>query len=469
MQQLPKAFSALAKYDQFILWKAVKRENGSVTKVPINWKTLTPWDAHDPSIWLSAEQAIIFARQHGDEYHVGFVFTKNIPFYFCDIDKCISSIGIWSSIAIELVERLPDAAVEISQSGRGLHIIGQGYVPDHRTKNTKLGLVFYTDKRFVALTGNIISGDTATDNTLTLACIINDYFPPTGVTIDSKEWRYDPVPEWNGHTNDNKLIEKALASKTAASIFGNKASFRDLWGNNVNVLTDAFPSQNETDPYDRSLADMSLACHLAFWTGKHHDRIRLLMRHSKLVRKKWERPDYLIRTITRACANQKDVYTAGNSGKTVVNLDDLPIPGVAETKQEEHTTFADYKIKPESELTNHDVANAITLLVNVFNNRLRTHAGRFYWWTGRYYEPVEDTLVRRLCGHAIMGSVTTSQHKVKSHVEAMRDHAQPIQELDPPTCCVFFHDGVLHMDTGELTHHHPDNGNTRTLNADYDP
>ena len=75
----------------------------------------------------------------------------------------------------------------------------------------------------------------------------------------------------------------------------------------MEALARAYP-----DPargYDSSSADAALAQHLAFWTGKDCARIDSLMRRSALARDKWEREDYLPRTILGAVGRQFEVLT----------------------------------------------------------------------------------------------------------------------------------------------------------------
>lgn len=106
-----------------------------------------------------------------------------------------------------------------------------------------------------------------------------------------------PVPEWRGPTDDADLLRRALQSRSAASTFGNRASFADLWEANVAALARAFPDAE--NPYNASEADAALAAHLSFWTGRDPARIERLMRQSALARSKWDREDYLPRTIGR--------------------------------------------------------------------------------------------------------------------------------------------------------------------------
>jgi hypothetical protein len=97
-----------------------------------------------------------------------------------------------------------------------------------------------------------------------------------------------------------------MQSRSTASAFGNRASFSDLWLANESALGVAYPDANGR-PYDASAADAALAQHLAFWTGCDSERIARLMAQSGLARDKYEREDYLPRTIQGAVARQSDV------------------------------------------------------------------------------------------------------------------------------------------------------------------
>jgi primase-polymerase (primpol)-like protein len=123
---------------------------------------------------------------------------------------------------------------------------------------------------------------------------------------DAAEWTSGPVPEWRGPVDDSELIRRALRSQSSAAAFGGRASFADLWTGNVEALSRAYP--DAVRPYDASSADAALAAHLAFWTGANCERIDRLMRQSALARDKWEREDYLPRTILAAAGRQEAVF-----------------------------------------------------------------------------------------------------------------------------------------------------------------
>lgn len=116
-----------------------------------------------------------------------------------------------------------------------------------------------------------------------------------------------PVEEWRGPVDDEDLLRRALQSRSAASAFGSRASFADLWECRVNALAAAFP--DDKNPFNASQADAALAAHLGFWTGRDGGRIRNLMLRSGLVREKWSRDDYLPRTIAKMLAAPGEVCT----------------------------------------------------------------------------------------------------------------------------------------------------------------
>ena len=210
MKQLPEPLAPLAAYNQFILYKLIPSKNNpnKNDKIPVNI-SLEAIDAHDPSQWMDATTATNAASLYGPEYGTAFVFTKDDPFFFVDIDNCLEPDGKnWSPTANAVLSSLPGAAVEISQSGRGLHIFGTGTIEDHACKNTALGLEFYTSLRFVALTGFNAIGSAATDCNAMLPALTANYFPPK-VTTKGQEWTTEPCPEWRGLVDDNELIKKA--------------------------------------------------------------------------------------------------------------------------------------------------------------------------------------------------------------------------------------------------------------------
>lgn len=308
MHTLPDALRPMAAYRQFIVY-TVKPGNrpGKTDKLPVDFRSGAIVSAHDPRAWTDADTAIAAAATFGHPHGVGFVFTPADPFWFFDIDDCLDqSTGQWSDFAVQMCQAFAGAAIEVSHSGRGLHIFGTGSVPPHSCKNVQCKLEFYHADRFVALTGTGAVGSAAADMSPQIAQLVGLYFQPDQSTDIG--WTDGPVDDWRGPSDDDRLIERAMRSRSAAAAFGpGRASFADLWTGNVDALARAWPADGRA--YDASSADAALAQHLAFWTGKDCERIRRLMERSALVREKWARDDYLPRTITAAVGRQVDVLT----------------------------------------------------------------------------------------------------------------------------------------------------------------
>jgi len=311
----PGPLAPLVARNQWILVRLVPKPDGKTNKLPVDHRTLQVFAAgadwqNDPAAWTDYPTARFLAGQCGDGYGVGFLFTVTDNLFFLDIDDCLTPDG-WSATALTVLAALPGAAVEVSQSGRGLHIFGSysGLPPAHGCKNIPLGLELYTESRFAMITGDRAMGNAATDCTAALTGVIDRWFPPA-TTITPVAWTTEPVPEYTGPADDQELINRMLSSKqTAGAAFGGRASVTDLWNANEPALAIAYPDPGGSRAYDASSADRALAQHLAFWTGRNAERIHRLMLQSQLRRDKWDREDYLIRTITGAVASQTTVYS----------------------------------------------------------------------------------------------------------------------------------------------------------------
>jgi len=325
MQALPDALSPLGFYKQFIVYKLVPRNDGTgkVDKLPVDPRTgrvmtkKQDWQ-NDPNLWVDSTTAINAAQTMGGNYGAGFFFTADDPFIFIDIDGALDTAGNWSPVAVDLCTRFNGAAVELSQSGTGLHIIGMASsVPAHGCKNAMYGLELYHERRFVALTGNGAIGNTGADVTAVLADVVPAYFSPSGGLDDISRpamWTTTPRPEYTGPADDNELLAMMFKSgSTAAQVLGGKASIIDLWKADPEVLARSYPDYYGQRPFDASSADAALAAHLAFWTGGDCERVERLMWRSGLVRDKWTtHPTYLREfTITKAVARCQTVYTGG--------------------------------------------------------------------------------------------------------------------------------------------------------------
>lgn len=304
MIALGHPLAPLLAYRQWIPVRLVPLANLKTDKLPIDHRSGEPSNAHDPAIWLDYATALQYAQQRPG-YTVGFVLTAADPWFCLDIDSCLQPDNTWSPVAVAFCQALPNTVVEVSQSGRGLHLWGQGAVPLHRKKRTDLGLELYTERRFIAI-GSHAQGD-MTQPCPTIAKIAADYFPPdpAGVEVPDE----GPCAEWSGPADDDELLSLARRYRSAAAVFGDGVRFSDLFDANVEALARRWPASGRADglPYDASSVDASLAQRLAYLTGRDPARIDRIMRRSPLARPKWERDDYMARTIRGACGRQQQV------------------------------------------------------------------------------------------------------------------------------------------------------------------
>lgn len=304
---------ALSTRAQFVVYRVFPNPDGKLDKIPVSPYTGHRIDGQDPQNWMLPHEALLWATSLGTDHGVGLVIYEGCGLACIDLDHCRDPSGGWQPHVAAFVDRFPGAAVETSYSGTGRHVFlsyRPGEIPPHSTKNSAYRTEAYTKKRFIALTGIDAEGDILTDHTTAFARFLSDYFPPRTAADDrAGVWTDTPVETWAGPEDDTELLERALRSAGIKALLGAKAAFADLWYAQEEILSRAYPSQSGSGSWDSSSADLALANHLAFWTGSNCERMLRLMRGSALRREKWDRPDYLPRTIREACDKQTEWYS----------------------------------------------------------------------------------------------------------------------------------------------------------------
>lgn len=299
---------------RFFLYKTIPgKQPGKRDKLPISPRTFEVFDSTDPAhfVDLATARALVDA---GAAEGVGWSVA---PPYFClDIDGAAEPDGgTWKDAAARLCGIFPGCFVEVSLSGRGLHVIGRysGPEPEHRKKRPGyygMDLELYTSRRFIALTF-AGQGDADALGDAGLGWLIANLFQADPADLAAIDWQRGPVAEYGGPADDAQLLELMLNSRgSGAAILGGKATIRDLFIGDPDTLAKFFPSDSQA--FDRSSADLALASHLAFWTGKDCERILRLIRMSGLARDKWDRVDYCENTIGRAVRGCSAVYGQRN-------------------------------------------------------------------------------------------------------------------------------------------------------------
>ncbi|MBU1106378.1 MAG: AAA family ATPase [Candidatus Riflebacteria bacterium] len=355
----------LQKRDQWILWKA-GTDKGRVSKIPCDVFG-EPVDCNQPANQCSFEDVLSGyhrGAKSGTVSGIGFVFMGD-GISGIDIDECIDDDGEISAEAKQIIESV-DSYTEISPSGRGVHIIVEGTLPENvRGTNKHLGgknghYEAYSSGRYFTITGDLLEEqDSLNSRSSELEWFWNKYVKPTSAKGTAKS-----------------LKSKPKSAQDIVSIIENSEDahrFKEL----MKGKKDMYKSPSE--------ADFALLCLLAKYCGHDRELIKTVFDLSNLAdRKKWrERTDYQERTIDRAIEQ-----TAGdeNHSKRVLEVktaaeiidEDLPdIQWVIPDLLPEGLTVLSGKPKKGKSFMALQIAIACATGGEVFGKRLQNRAALF--------------------------------------------------------------------------------------------
>ncbi len=267
----------LQERKQWVLWRA-ETDKGHVTKRPCTTSGKLA-STTNPADWDTFSNVLSILGYSG----IGFVFTKDDPYCFIDLDDCIDpqtqEIEDW---ALNIIKRL-NSYTERSVSGRGIHIIARAKLPQGGRR--KGNFEIYDADRYCAMTGDIIQGYPTgiLDRQEEVDQLYAEYFP-ADVQTDEKQTVGAQV------LTDDDIIRIASNSK-------NGDKFKRLFGGD----TTGYPSPSE--------ADLALVSLLGFYT-RDEEQIYRLIKRSGLYDKKWDRADYAKRTIQKALGSKQEHYKA---------------------------------------------------------------------------------------------------------------------------------------------------------------
>lgn len=312
---------ALKDLDQWVLWK-FELVNGGWTKIPY-----TPWgqraSCSNPSTWLSFAE-VYQAYQQGGFDGCSIALAPGDDLAGIDLDKCLDESGEPNALADQVLEQFACTYTELSPSGRGVRIFCYG-TPRRTGKGGEgnwIEVYDHTSPRFLTVTGHWMdhAGSYVEAAQEELDWLHEEHMGdrPLDVAVIPQ-----PVD-----LDDQQILDKA---RDAA----NGAEFRRLY------------DLGDTSSYggDHSSADLALCNLLAFWTGCDTSRMERLFRGSALYRKKWDRPDYRERTISRAISNCREVYEPGKhfEGGEVAVTNHAVATVSQSTRNEKPLQQADYR------------------------------------------------------------------------------------------------------------------------------
>lgn len=278
----------LKREDRWVCWRTEDR-GGKPTKVPINPLTGNRAMSNNPSTWGSFYDAIECLQKGTGLNGIGFMFNGD-GIVGVDIDNCRDpESGVIEDFAKDIINTI-DSYTETSQSGKGIHIICSGKLPEG--KRRKGSVEMYETGRFFVMTGNIID-DAHMDiegRTEELAAVHKKYLSET----EKAKTVNNPV-ETVLNLDENEIIQKAMAAKNG-TLFSQlfQGSWKGIYG-----------SQSE--------ADMAFCNMLAFWCGRDYTMMDRVFRKSGMYRDKWDEKrgacSYGEKTLKEAINSCSEVYT----------------------------------------------------------------------------------------------------------------------------------------------------------------
>ena len=220
-----------------------------------------------PETWAPFEQAVAVVEA-GQADGIGYAMQP--PEVFVDLDAELPEADRWA-IAAKL-----DSYTETSPSGAGLHTL---IVANLNGGRHPQGIGVFQTGRWCYFTGDHVAGTPTTieERQAELDEVLA-HFLPDGQTALCPNGTRVVVPV---ALDDQAVLEKARTAKNGA---GHR--FEALWNGDTSAYDD-----------DDSRADLALCSMLAWWTNRDPDRVDRMFRASALMRDKWNRDDYLERTI----------------------------------------------------------------------------------------------------------------------------------------------------------------------------
>lgn len=331
---------------RWLCWKEEKRD-GKPTKVPYQTDGSLA-SSTDADTWTDFDTALAAVK---DFDGVGIALGEGLS--GIDLDKCRNpDTGIIEPWARSIIDQL-DSYTEISPSGRGVHILCWGKLPEGSRR--KGNLEMYSEGRYFTVSSNRLDGcpPTVFERTAALAELHRQTFPEPEAQA--------PAPTTPGiNVSDEDLLRRMFAAKNGSEV-------QTLWNGDWS----SYDSQSE--------ADCALCRHLAFWWGGDRAAIDRMFQLSGLMREKWERADYRDRTISKALEGMTEFYSPPKPQPEP--------PPIDEELAEIHNT---------------DTGNSLRLVAQ------HGHKIRYCWpwrkwlaWSGRAWSPDAEDVVMRLASRTV--------------------------------------------------------------------
>ncbi len=409
----------------------------------------------DPATWVTFEGAVRAA-----EFYHGIGFVLGDGWIGIDWDHVRDPrTGAWTPGILEEIHSLETYA-ELSPSGTGAHAIVLGDAFPGTRSRAGDGPEFYASGRYFTVTGNHIEDtpeEVRTPPPGALEALYHRHIPMNEEIGRAPTAARVPRPTADPDLTDGEIVEKC---QNAA----NAATFNALWRGD----TSGYPSGSE--------ADLALCCILTFYT-RDPAQLERLVRQSGLYREKWDRVDYVTRTIGTALQVCRETWSPGKRREVRRGTSAAPGP---ETGDDE-TGAADYHLT--------DAGNS-ERLVRFFGDVIRYCAPLRQWlvWDGRRWEQDETNRMLDLATQTAKMIFREAAEAADSEAfakwalrsesltvrRAMIDGAVymvPVRAEDLDARPHLFNclNGTLDLSTGEFREHRKEDLLTKMSGVRYDP
>ena len=448
----------LKKLPNWVCWQAVKDETrGKIRKTPINPFTGGQAQSNNPQTWSDYETAVKASERFSG---IGFMFG-NCPYFGVDIDGIEREIYEYrngnAGIVSEFVNALQSYS-ELSQSGKGIHIICRGRLPKQGRRRGNVEM--YEDGRFFVMTGESFSEYTQiSECTERIKSLHEKYIG--GGREPSPRLELTPLPQ-----SAEEVV--ALAKKAK-----NGDKFLALFNGDYSD----YPSPSE--------ADIAFCNMLAFWTRCDANLMDCIFRQSGLMREKWDRRQsgstYGALTLQKAIASCTAVYEPHSQYSVVIGS----------------SGSTDNACKESPRLYTFDDTGNAQRMVDLFGNELRYcyTDKRWYYYDGRKWCVDDSGASARMADQSVEAMKAEAKiyeqadadeggdmsKQFQKHMKSSRSnkakkamlsevmHRLPVlpNQLDKHKYAFNTPGGVLNMKTGELMQHNPAQFITKISSCDY--
>lgn len=376
----------LKKMKRWVGYKVEGLENGKTTKRPYNALNGSLARVNDDLTWTTFNSALMGCVKYNFD-GIGFILGNGI--FGIDLDNHPDKDGNYEMtddefkvLSDEFISTLKSYA-EYSQSGKGVHIICEGTLPEGSRRKKGSPVEMYENGRFFAFTGNVICNENINFREQEVIPLWEKYVK---TEYNESSYKRIDVPK-ELKISDEEVIDIAINSRNGEKFY---KYYHD--------------GDISMDGNDDSSADMSFCMMLAFWCNGDMEQMDRIFRASALMREKWDKyrgkKTYGELTLEKACALTSHGFIQNKPIFTVKNKEVKEFPTELNLDENGEPIFRIKKIFKNYSYT--DTGNAMKFydyFGDLFKyNKTDKH---FLFWTGKVWIKDTKDIIRKYANRFI--------------------------------------------------------------------